>query len=152
MTFEALGNIGDFVGGIGVFVTLVYLAIQIKGNTRAQQSSTLQALQSDANRLTMQIASNPQLAEVCLKSENSLGDLSPVERYQFDYYAMTVFEMHESAHHMYTQGQINPDIWALWEIAFKSELTPAFLSFWDEHKESYTPAFRQIVEKFRAAG
>ena len=152
MTLEVLGNIGDLVGGIGVVVTLVYLAIQIKGNTRAQQSSTLQALQSDANRLTMEVASNPQLAEVCLKSESGLGGLSPVERYQFDNLAMSIFEMHESAHHMYTQGQINPDVWALWEIGFKSELSPAFLSFWDERKESYTPAFRQIVENFRAAG
>ena len=30
---EALGNIGDFVGGIGVVATLVYLVIQIRQNT-----------------------------------------------------------------------------------------------------------------------
>ncbi len=34
---EALGNIGDFVGGIGVVVTLLYLAVQIR-------ASRLQAL------------------------------------------------------------------------------------------------------------
>jgi len=37
---EALGNIGDFVGGIGVVVTLLYLAVQIR-------ASRLQALTED---------------------------------------------------------------------------------------------------------
>ena len=32
---EALGNIGDFIGGIGVVITLAYLAVQIRHNTRA---------------------------------------------------------------------------------------------------------------------
>jgi len=32
--FEALGNIGDFIGGIGVVVTLIHLVVQIRRNTR----------------------------------------------------------------------------------------------------------------------
>jgi hypothetical protein len=34
MDLEALGNLGDFLGGIGVVITLLYLAIQIRQNTR----------------------------------------------------------------------------------------------------------------------
>ena len=30
---EALGNLGDFVGGVAVIVTLLYLASQIRQNT-----------------------------------------------------------------------------------------------------------------------
>jgi len=33
MDFDILGNIGDFVGGIAVVVTLAYLAIQIRQDT-----------------------------------------------------------------------------------------------------------------------
>jgi len=39
---ENLGNIGDFVGGIGVVVTLVYLATQIRQNTRAIRLASIQ--------------------------------------------------------------------------------------------------------------
>ena len=31
---DALGNIGDFVGGIGVVVTLAYLAVQIRHSSK----------------------------------------------------------------------------------------------------------------------
>jgi hypothetical protein len=36
---EALGNIGDFLGGIGVVITLIYLAGQIRQNTRSIRTS-----------------------------------------------------------------------------------------------------------------
>ena len=32
---SVLGNIGDFLGSIGVIVSLVYLAVQIRQNTRS---------------------------------------------------------------------------------------------------------------------
>ena len=31
---EALGDLGDFLGGIGVMITVIYLALQIRHNTR----------------------------------------------------------------------------------------------------------------------
>ena len=37
---ESLANIGEFVGGIAVLVTLVYLTIQIRSNTAAIQSAS----------------------------------------------------------------------------------------------------------------
>ena len=42
---DALGNIGDFLGGIGVVITLVYLAGQIRQNTRSVRISAFQAAQ-----------------------------------------------------------------------------------------------------------
>ncbi len=41
---EALGNIGDFLGGIGVVVTLLYLAAQIRQNTRMMRGTARQQL------------------------------------------------------------------------------------------------------------
>jgi len=35
MTLSQLGDLGDFLGGIGVIVTLVYLAVQIRHDTQA---------------------------------------------------------------------------------------------------------------------
>ena len=41
---EALGNIGDFLGGIGVVVTLLYLAAQIRQNTKMMRGAARQQL------------------------------------------------------------------------------------------------------------
>jgi len=39
--FETLGNLGDFIGGVAVVGSLIYLAIQIRGNTRSNQAQAL---------------------------------------------------------------------------------------------------------------
>ena len=41
MILSDLGDLGDFLGGIGVIATLVYLAIQIRRNTFAVRSTSL---------------------------------------------------------------------------------------------------------------
>ena len=38
-----LGGIGDFLSGLGVIVTLIYLAIQIRHNTKSARTQSYQA-------------------------------------------------------------------------------------------------------------
>jgi hypothetical protein len=40
MTLQDLGSIGELVGGIGVVVSLVYLAFEIRHNTRGLDQNT----------------------------------------------------------------------------------------------------------------
>jgi hypothetical protein len=40
MNIMELGALGEFVGSIGVIATLVYLAIQIRQNSRTLQSTS----------------------------------------------------------------------------------------------------------------
>lgn len=53
---EALGNLGDFVGGLAVIVTLFYLATQLRLNTQALGTASRQEIVAgyrDANRLLL---------------------------------------------------------------------------------------------------
>ena len=43
-TAQVLGNIGEFLGSIGVIATLIYLAIQIRQNTDATNRTAFQDL------------------------------------------------------------------------------------------------------------
>jgi len=38
---QLLGNYGEFIGSLGIVVSLVYLAIQIRSNTRVQANPML---------------------------------------------------------------------------------------------------------------
>ena len=44
---EMFGDPGDFLGGIGVLVSLVYLAIQVRHNTVATRADSYQAVVGD---------------------------------------------------------------------------------------------------------
>ncbi len=46
MILEALGNLGEFISGFGVIITLIYLAVQVRQNTAALQTSSRQDIVS----------------------------------------------------------------------------------------------------------
>jgi len=88
---EALGNLGDFVGGIAVVATLVYLAIQVRQNT-AQLHRSAELAHVDSrdttfeafSRFRAQVVSNPDVADLYYKGSTDPDSLDPVERLRFN--------------------------------------------------------------------
>jgi len=152
VTFEVLGNLGDFIGGIGVVATLAYLAVQIRGNTSALQSSTHQALQDSAHRLNESISDNAELARLVAKALEAQEPLTSPEQLQFDSLSERFFSTFENAYHLRSRGHIDAEIWVAWEAAFRDALTAPFLAYWDDNRNKYLPAFQEFVENSRAAG
>ena len=61
MNWEAAGAIGEIVGAIGVLATLIYLAAQIRDNTRSLQAASLQSvLDGPRDRHFLPMASRPR--------------------------------------------------------------------------------------------
>ena len=72
---EDLGNIGDFLGGIGVVVTLIYLALQIRQNssqlvqnTKAVQSTAYQAITQNHRAYNEWFVVHRDVAELLVKA------------------------------------------------------------------------------------
>jgi hypothetical protein len=65
---EELGNIGDFVGGLAVVVTLVYLALQIRQNTATTRVQTVQHLLTSDTAAADSVIAGP-IPEILAKLE-----------------------------------------------------------------------------------
>lgn len=83
MTVFELGAIGEFVGAIAVVATLVYLAIQIKQNTRATQAQIHQARSDQAQQYFFQLSSSRDILEIFTKIDTD-GSLDPSKLDQLD--------------------------------------------------------------------
>jgi hypothetical protein len=65
---ENLGNIGDFIGGVGVVITLIYLATQIRQNTRSLRLSSLQQIMGTSVSINETSSTGP-IPEILAKLE-----------------------------------------------------------------------------------
>ncbi len=63
MNWEAVGAVGEMAGAIGVIVTLVYLALQIRSNAKATESAVLTNLSTEMERVAGAVATDEALAE-----------------------------------------------------------------------------------------
>jgi hypothetical protein len=78
MNWTALGAIGELVGGVVVVVTLIYLAVQIRQNTRATQAHATGSVASEMEQVLLAIAQNEELSEAFVKASEG-ADLSTAE-------------------------------------------------------------------------
>ena len=86
---EALGNLGDFLGGIAVLVTLAYLAVQMRHNTRlireSAQLARAHALASNETRsILLSIAQHGDLTRVFRQGLTDYASLEGEDRMRFD--------------------------------------------------------------------
>jgi hypothetical protein len=97
---EALGNIGDFVGGIAVIATLIYLAIQVSQNThQLRESAKLARIQ--ARDTTFQsfcefrskIVCNPEVADLYYRGLRDIGSLDSADLLRFHLLADELFHI-----------------------------------------------------------
>ena len=73
MDIQDLGAIGEFVSSIVVFITLIYLAVQIR-HTRSELSLSVQSRWAQAVREMWQSrCQNPDLIDAIIKAENDVG-------------------------------------------------------------------------------
>ena len=93
MTIEQLGSLGEFLGSIAVLATLIYLAIQIRQNTKATRAQIHQARSDQAQDFFLFVAGSPEFSALLEKVTpegkpdlEAVDLLTPVERRQLQFY------------------------------------------------------------------
>jgi hypothetical protein len=91
MTIQDLGSIGELVGGIAVVVSLIYLGIQIRHNTRGlEQNADLmrlsfeESIRREAIEFRSTIAQQASLSSIWRRGLGAEPDLDAAERVQFE--------------------------------------------------------------------
>ncbi len=64
MNWDAIGAVADAIGAVVVVVTLIYLTIQIRQNTKAIEHSTDRAVFDDAFKWMYTLIEDPDIAEL----------------------------------------------------------------------------------------
>ena len=124
MTLMELGALGEFVGAIAVVVTLGYLAVQIRQNTRAMQESRRLALaqtyqmRADAlQEMLVRASESTHIAPIITKLTSlgypedirSLDQLTPIERGRFRLWQIAQESHWDNMFYQYQQGFLDEE-------------------------------------------
>lgn len=110
MNFEAIGSIGDFVGGLGVIASLVYLAVQIRQNTKAVRSSSYHQAAEQTWNYCLAVAQDVSLAEIMAKKNAGEG-LTPAERIRSDAANQALLFGFENMLRLHEEGLVDREVW-----------------------------------------
>ena len=113
MNWEAVGAMAELAGAIGVILSLIYLALQIRQNTRSLQGSTFQSMHDSAVQRLLAVADNDNLADRYLKGMQDPSSLHGREQLHFDQFLQAMLRGFENYYYQYRKGLLEEDLWVV---------------------------------------
>jgi hypothetical protein len=143
MNLNDLANLGQIVGAIGVMITLVYLAVQIRGNTKVASAQARHALSEFVLRISIFRAEH---ADRFAKLESG-AELTDGDR-QFRYWSHVQFLLHAETYFHHHELGLMPD--AHWR-GYARYMTKyiqwrGFREVWDDIGPSFSEDFARWVD------
>ena len=136
-------------GALAVVVSVIYLAFQIRANTRATAISVVQNSIDAFSELDRLVASTPDLAHIILRGRVSIVNLSPEEMFRFDSYYSMAFQVLEGAF-MGSQKMTNlpKEQVEVTEIILRNHFRhPGVRELWAKTKDEYPKDFANWMDK-----
>jgi hypothetical protein len=90
MSWEAIGATAELLAAIGVLVSLVYLAVQVRQNTAWLRQQAFQLGTNEVRRWSSHFSESTPLSELFIRGQKDFASLEPAERLQF---TMLIFEI-----------------------------------------------------------
>jgi hypothetical protein len=90
MNWDAIGAIAESVGALTVIITLIYLTIQLRQNTKAIEHSSYRAVFDDAYQWMYKVIENPDVAKLYMAGMKG-EELSSSDRLRFSLLLNTLF-------------------------------------------------------------
>ncbi len=148
MNWEAIGAIGEVLGAAGVIASLVYLAVQIRQNTRStRRASARQTGEMNAVALRP-FADYSELFTGDFMGLDQLADLDPSQRTRFDMIFAMWMQAIEQTFAGVREGQLESE----YAVPYREYLRvlfscPGGLQWWSEHRAWFTASFQCEIEE-----
>lgn len=148
MSLSELANLGEFIGGIAVIATLIYLTIQLRQSTRSLKSATLANNTNLWASMLVNVASGDK-TKAYLHGSTASDKLTPDEFLQFFLISRIMFVGFESQHHQFRQGMLDKDIYEGYERSFQAQVLsmPGFRRYWQQCAHEFSNEFQNKVKE-----
>ena len=147
MNLEILDTLTRVIGAMAVIITVIYLAVQIKRNTRATHSQTYQFATQALAEFATTVGQNKETARIFATGMASPNKLNENEYHQFAYLGVGLIRRYENVFFQHQSGLIDDDFWCghrenlLW---FYHQ--PGFQKMWKERRLGFSNSFRDFLE------
>jgi hypothetical protein len=147
MDITTLAAWGEFLGGVAVVVSLIYLASQIRQNSKLLRASTASAT-AEGNRATPSlIAQDPEVARIFWAGLRDRASMSEVDRQRFDAMLAMNVNTWNQQYDFARDGLIGTSAWNNIERMGRWFLQqPGGRQWWAEWRFGYEAEFTDFVD------
>jgi hypothetical protein len=146
MDLDSLSKLGEFVGGFFVIVSLVYLAHQVRQNTKSLRTENYARVLERMSILQSRLSEDSELNHVFVVGAEDPGKLSRSERVRFTWALYELFGAAEFMFHQNRENALPPAVWNRWEATLVWWLSyPGMQAWWAARPSPLAADFEAFV-------
>jgi len=145
---ENLGNLGEFVGALGVVISLVYLARQMIQNTISVRAASFNSMVQNSIRLLEPSYVDSEFAAFLARAERDPSRLTPEEGVRWDAYMTAVYRHFNNLVYQYRVGAIDRQMWEAYRRTLKEHLrTKSWAAWYQQNGHVFSERLTHHVEE-----
>jgi hypothetical protein len=147
MMLEDLGNIGEFVGALGVVISLVYLARQMHQNTLSVRAASFNSMIQNSIRLLEHSFRDPEFSGFLARAQADPAALTPEERLRWDSYMTAVYRHFGNLVYQFRVGALDEQMWVAYREDLKENLrAPSWAAWYQDHRKVFNRTLTEHVD------
>jgi hypothetical protein len=147
MDLATLANLGEFVGGLVVMVSLIYLAYQVRQNTLSLRTENYARILDRMSTIQAQIATDGNLNRIVVRGCQDPEGLTPSERIRFTWAMYELIGAGEFMFHQGQEGTLPEDVWERWKATIVWWLSfPGVRLWWAARPSPFSRSFEGFVD------
>ena len=149
MSWSDLASLAEIIGAIAVVITLIYVAKEIRQNSRALGIAALRDTTAQWNDWSDMLAGSGDLADIVARASQSGDQLSESEMLRFGAFVQSFFDNVESYRSLVIVHRVEKDLDVLERIVGRRICNPGFARWWDQNTADYDDDFVAWIEDVR---
>jgi hypothetical protein len=153
MNWEMLAAIGQLAAVFVGIPSLIYLALQIREQTKERRQAAVHTLTVQWGDLTCALHDSAELSAIFLRGIQSFDDLDPVSKLRFSAFFNRFFNYFEGMYFSHVDGTLEASSWEKIERTVRDLIAyPGVQQWWETRKHWHTEEFDRVVAAIIARG
>jgi hypothetical protein len=153
MNWEMLAAIGQLTAVVVGIPSLIYLALQIRAQTKERRQSAVNALTVQWGDLTRSLHDNAEFCAIYLRGVQSFADLDAVSKLRFSAFLNRFFKNFQALYFSHRDGVLSESSWREVERTMSDVIAyPGTQQWWETRRHWQTEEFARVVDAIIARG
>jgi len=153
MNWEMLAAIGQLAAVFVGIPSLIYLATQIREQTKERRQSAVNVLTAQWGDLTCALHDSAEFGAIFLRGVQSFADLDPVSKLRFSAFFNRFLNHFEAMYFAHRDGLLTASSWDKIERTMSDLIAyPGVKQWWKERRHWHTEEFGRVVDAIISRG
>lgn len=149
MNWNAISAVGDIVGAIGVVISLIYLAKQIKDQNSQSKLSSLFEMSREL-RVAQENFATKEFADIFIRANQDFNSITESESLRLFLLVTNLFRIWENTFLEHKDGNLSDKVWVTLSKDYSQAMgIPSFKYIWAMRKQNYDEDFQHYVDSLK---